>query len=69
MLDKTVVGCFLDDWGNQIGAGLIILPMVWDIVGLGFSGFMEWNIDTLGVVCQLIGVGVVLLTRWARRNW
>jgi len=68
-MDKTEVGCWLDDWGNYIGALLVVVPMVWDVLGIGFRGFFDWNIGTWGIVAQLLGVGVVVLTRWVRRGW
>jgi len=68
-MDKIEIGCWLDDYGNYLGALLVIAPMVWDVLGLGFRGFWEWNIGVVGIISQLLGVGVVLLTRHARTKW
>lgn len=68
-MDRTKLFCWLDDWGNYLGAIFVVAPMLWDVIFTGFRGFFEWNIDTWGVVSQLLGVGIVLLTRWARKVW
>lgn len=68
-MDRTELGVFLDDWGNLIGAGLVLAPMMWDVVGTGIRGFFEWNIGVWGIISQLLGIGFILLTKVMRRYW
>ena len=66
--DRIVLGCWLADWGNRLGALFVTAPIIYDTLGLGFRGFIHWNIGRWGMICQLIGVGIILLTR-SSRDW
>lgn len=67
--DLIEIGCWLDDWGYKIGGVLVALPILSDTLGLGFRGFIDWNIGKWGIICQLMGLGIIAITRHARRNW
>lgn len=66
-MDTYDVQDFLERWGYRVGLVVILLPLFYDIV---FHGLLsDIKICGWGVVCMLLGVGVIVVTRIVKKFW
>jgi len=58
---------WLEKYGTQIGFAILIAPMLWDILFMGWCDLSNWKICKWGILIQLFGAGMMLGSKHAKR--
>ena len=69
-IDYTVT-TEMGKYGVTIGYILIVAPLVYDILSMGFRGFWHWDTSPWGKGCQLLGMVIALyglICEWRTRK-
>jgi hypothetical protein len=59
---------WLGEWGVIFGSVLVALPIIYDIVGVGYGRDLRLGIGFWGVVLQIVGIVCALIGKYAKRE-
>ena len=62
-----IIAGLIEKWGVQVGAIIVGLPIIYDVVGIIYLRDLRIKVETVGAWTQVLGLILVVLGKYAKR--